>query len=187
VFLEYKVNLTSFIKSKTVQVAFILSILWVVLDSGRYAVKSNVAQVNNTDSKQLASLTAPQLTSEFNNELQRVYKSYFVKPKPKVKPKSATPKKVVPKRPANQEGEQLVLFTKNHQLKLRAIITQQNQKYALIEVFDEKTKKKNVTKFINKSDIYGYKLNIIHNTKVDLNSLDSTRKVSLIMYQRNKK
>ena len=180
-------NLVSFVKSKTVQVAFVLSIIWVLFDSSRYALNNDITQASNINDTQVAILAAPQLTQNFNSDLNARYKNFFVKPKPKAKPKTTKPKKVVPKRPSDQEGDQLVLFTKNHQLKLRAIITQQNQEYALIEVLDEKTKTKKVTKFINQSDIYGYKLNIIHNTKIDLHSLESKRIVSLMMYQRNKK
>ncbi len=178
--------------------SLVIFLLWAVIDFSGRIIQKEAGTNNNLGDIDAIEFNPLQVTSQQKQQVMLLYERY--KPDQKQK-RSKNPPATVKKAPVGMSSEQQEkqqgllkeLYIDDKKLELKAVINDSENKsetlVALLLVTEIKTTRKKLERFINKSLVYGYTLDIVKNTRVTLSrsimvdDIEHTQTITLIMYQ----
>lgn len=186
------INIKDLFSHRISILSLILMCLWMFTDINNRLNQTITSKSNSNKHSEVHSLILPQLPQNTLTQLAESFKKYKLAQEPEADVEQGLTKEELEK----QAGTLTQVFTGNNKLSLKAVIQSKPpiknkkinltaKKYALIEVTDLKSNSSEIIKYVNGSELFGYKLIIKYNTQVELMSDNQANlnNITLLMYQ----
>jgi len=182
-------GLLSLLTSKTAIVVIIVTLSWVGADVSERLFQGSQKNTHNDNPFNVQPMKLPSVTEETLVQIEQGYEKY----RTTSTEKKADSAGMSIEEQAKQTGELKSVFIGNKKLELKAVLTEEskiNQKNekkqsVLLQVIDTEKDTSVIEKFSNLDSVYGFQLEVISNTQVQLTKQnnDLQQKIMLTMYK----
>jgi hypothetical protein len=163
----------------------LFTLLWIATDVSQRFVQPSKQIINASNPLDVQVVLMPNVSTNTMARIKQVYERYRTVPEPVVAEISG----MTAAEQAKQSGELQVLFVGDHKLVLKAIVNNQQQRSALLQVTNIKDNSLRVEKFNDLEDVYGFQLQVVNNTQVQLSkqNVNERQLITLTMYKLEQK
>jgi hypothetical protein len=178
-------NIKLIFTNKVAIITVLLTVLWISTDVSQRLVNEPKQNSRSSNVLDVKAFFLPNVPMQTAAQIKQAYKKYRTEVASVPAPLSG----MTAAEQSQQTGELPALFVGEHKLVLKAIVHNEQQRSALMQITNIKDKSLRVEKFNDLGDVYGFQLQVINNTQVQLSkqNVNERQLITLTMYKLEQK